>query len=116
MITIQAEPGSTVGEVAVTAVETAVRMGCAVGMRHNATTITVYPADSINDALARFDDADRTRRLELHERDERARRTVLRVLRAVPVTTKNQDEIANAIRWARASGAERAVRFQEVHG
>lgn len=93
MITIQAAPLSTVREVAVTAVGTAVQMGRAVAMRHNATTIAVHPVDSINDVLARFDDVDRARRLKLHRRDERARRTVLRVLRSVPVTTKNRNEL-----------------------
>jgi hypothetical protein len=86
------------------AVAASVRMGDAVAMTHNATTVTVYPVDSVKDVLARFDEVDRARRLELHERDERARRTVLRVPRSMPVTTKNQDELANAIRWASGGG------------
>lgn len=99
MITIHAAPGSTVGEVAVTAIGTAVQMKRAVGMQHNATSITVYPDDDVNDVLARFDDADRERRMKLVERDNRARETALNALRGCPATIASPDEVASAIRW-----------------
>ena len=98
MIAIQAIPGDTVGDVAVMAIHVAARIGRAVGMRHNATTITVRPEDDVNDVLARFDDADRARRLELVERDNQARETTLNALYGCPATIASPAEVANAIR------------------